>query len=127
MLDAQILVDPLLKVAVAMHLVRHGNFLSEGSSQIALTRPVRSEFLQMHICRSENSSFSWLKISFAVTLPLLRMRRIFQYCLRGDSYSLVRDRVSKLADHAGMRGPEVTRQLGQAESFDSVAQGLISI
>jgi hypothetical protein len=49
MLDPQILVDPLLKLAVKVDSVRHGNFLSEGSSQIAWTRPVRSEFLQTHM------------------------------------------------------------------------------
>jgi hypothetical protein len=117
MLDAQIFVDPLLKFAVTVHLVGHGNFVSEGSSQLAWMRSVRSEFLQTHICRPESSSFSSLEISFGVTLWPLCMRRIFQYHLRDDPYSLVRGRVSKLADHLGMRGPEVTRQLGRAEIF----------
>jgi hypothetical protein len=38
MLNAQILVDPLLKLAVKMDLVRHGDFLSEDSNQVSLTR-----------------------------------------------------------------------------------------
>jgi hypothetical protein len=34
-LNAQVFVDLLLKLAVRMNLVRHGNFLSEGSSETA--------------------------------------------------------------------------------------------
>jgi hypothetical protein len=36
MLDAQVFVDLLLKLAVRMNFVRHGNFLSEGSSRKAI-------------------------------------------------------------------------------------------
>jgi hypothetical protein len=39
MLEAQILVDPLLKLAVKVDLVRHGNFLSEDSSQFLVDPP----------------------------------------------------------------------------------------
>ena len=35
MLDAQVFVNLLLKLAVGMNLVRHGNFLGEVSSQMA--------------------------------------------------------------------------------------------
>jgi hypothetical protein len=50
MLDAQVFVDLLLKLAVRMNLVRHDNFLSESLSLI---------------------------MSFALTLPLWRERGIF--------------------------------------------------
>jgi hypothetical protein len=36
MLDAQVFVNLLLKLAVRMNFIRHGNFLSEGSSQKAI-------------------------------------------------------------------------------------------
>jgi hypothetical protein len=59
MLDAQVVVDLLLKRGIRMNLGRHGNFLNEGSSQIAF--------------RFNSTG------SLAVTLPLLRVRGIF-YC-----------------------------------------------
>jgi hypothetical protein len=57
MLDAQIFVDLLLKFAVRMNLHRHGDFLSEGSSQKAWTRPVRFRIFSKGIWRQKAVHF----------------------------------------------------------------------
>jgi len=66
MLNTQVFVDLLLKLAVGMNLVRHDNFLGEVSTQMAFG------FLFYNTG------------SFAVALTLLRVRGIFCCHSGGD-------------------------------------------
>jgi hypothetical protein len=70
MLDPQVLMDLLLKLAVRMNLIRHGNFLDKSSSQKAVRLMTIG--------------------SLALTLLRLRVRGIFYCYSGGDPSSLFR-------------------------------------
>jgi hypothetical protein len=66
MLNAQVVVDLLLKFGVGVNLVRHGNFLSEGSSRKAVRSHTASYRWQLHCSYCACAGF------LIATLGLLR-------------------------------------------------------